>query len=356
MGLYFIFTIFLTTGALSYAGVELFRRWSLRRELFDHPNERSSHTAPTPRGGGAVIVVLSLLAYTIYTIFVTGTFAWAYVAGALMIAAVSWLDDLRSVSFVWRFAVHAAAALLIIFYVGYFADFYLPIVQKTSQSAFGGMILTFFWIVWLTNAYNFMDGIDGIAGMQCVTAGIGWLLVGEFLNLDAAGFYGGALAFAGFGFLIQNWQPAKIFMGDVGSAFLGYTFAVLPLLSYQETSATVEVRGVLPIIAVVLTWLFVFDTIFTVVKRIFRKEKIWEAHRGHLYQQLVVAGFSHRSVTVAYGALSILTIGVSIVVFSATLGKNWGEWILISVIGLQAVGLLLWAGIARRKAAIETKS
>lgn len=331
-------TVFLLIFAFSYAGVEAFRRWSLRREIFDVPNERSSHTAPTPRGGGIVVVVLSLLAYTVYTVFVTGTFAWGYAAGALMIALVSWLDDLRSISFVWRFAVHAAAALLIVFSVGYFAEIYLPIVGQTPRSACGGMFLTFLWLVWLTNAYNFMDGIDGIAGMQCVTAGIGWLLVGNVLQIETVGFYGGALASAGAGFLIQNWQPAKIFMGDVGSAFLGYTFAALPLLAVRETAANADVRKILPLLAVAFTWLFVFDTVRTIIKRIFRKEKIWEAHRGHIYQQLIINGYSHQSIALLYGGLSALAAAAAIWWASE---REISEAVLVLVLGLQAIGLLL---------------
>ena len=154
-----------------------------------------------------------------------------------------------------------------------------------------------------------MDGIDGIAGMQAVTAGIGWLIIGQMLGFETVAFYGGVIAFSSFGFLIHNWHPAKIFMGDVGSAFLGYTFAVLPLLTKNETA---DNFSLLPIIAVGLVFLFVLDTTLTFFRRILKREKIWQAHRSHIYQQLVISGFSHRSVTLFYGFISFVIVGALI--------------------------------------------
>lgn len=300
--------VFTIVFLISYIGVEIFRRWSLRREFFDIPNERSSHTAPTPRGGGLIIVLVSLVFYTIYTNFFSDNFSWGYLTGAVLIAVVSWLDDIFDISFVWRFLVHSAAAILVIFSTGFFKEIYLPFFYQTGFGNFG-LILTFLWIVWLTNAYNFMDGIDGIAGMQAVTAGIGWLIIGNILGFETVGFYGGVLAFSSFGFLIHNWQPAKIFLGDVGSAFLGYTFAVLPLLAKNKA---VDNFSYLPIIAVGLVFLFVADTVLTFFRRILKKEKIWQAHRSHIYQQLVINGYSHRSVTLIYSFISFIIIGAII--------------------------------------------
>lgn len=300
--------IFTTVFILSYFGVLVFRRWSLRREIFDVPNERSSHTAPTPRGGGLVIVLISLIFYTIYTVFSKGDFSWSYLFGAALIAFISWLDDVYNISFVWRFLVHSASALLVIFALGYFEIVYIPFYQNVEFGKLGA-VLTFLWIVWLTNAYNFMDGIDGIAAMQAVTAGIGWLVVGKILNLDEAGIYGGVLAFSAMGFLIHNWQPAKIFMGDVGSAFLGYTFAVLPLLALNKSGAN---SALLPFIAVLLVFLFVFDTVITFLRRLAGKERVWEAHRRHLYQRLIINGYSHGFVTILYSLISTVFVGIVI--------------------------------------------
>ena len=330
----FIFSII---AFASYLGVEGLRRWSLRHKRFDIPNERSSHSTPTPRGGGLIIVLLGLAAYAGYTLSFGDTFVWAYVVGAALVAGISWLDDLYTISFVWRFAVHVAAALLVIISVGFFQEFYIPWNQTFATGEIGGIILTFLWIVWLTNAYNFMDGIDGIAGLQCVVCGIGWFVIGVLLGGDSAGFLGGAVAFAAFGFLIQNWQPAKIFMGDVGSAFLGYTFAVLPLLLSREIGVATE-NLLLPMIAVAFNWLFVFDTIYTFIRRLLNRERFWEAHRGHLYQKFIIAGFSHQSVTILYGTLTILT---TLATIGWTIKRGFGELVLLSVVVSQSIGLLI---------------
>lgn len=332
--------IFILTFCLSLSGVEIFRRWSLQRELLDIPNERSSHTIPTPRGGGVVIVLVCLIGYVIYSIYITGNVNWAYLSGAVLIAGISWFDDLHTISFYWRFLAHSVAAVLVIGFTGYFQTLAVPVAGKIELNAFGAAV-TFLWIVWLTNAYNFMDGIDGIAGMQAVTAGLGWLIVGKLFDLETAGFYGGLIASASLGFLILNWQPAKIFMGDVGSAFLGYSFAVLPLLDRQAFTdfENKTGRGLLLVIAVLTVWFFVFDTLYTFIRRTLKMEKVWEAHRSHLYQRLVIAGFSHQAITGLYGILSVLTVAGTIFWMIET---NAGGIVLLSITVLQTFGLLLF--------------
>ncbi len=321
---------------ITYVGVEIFYRWSLQRKLLDIPNERSSHTTPTVRGGGLIIVLICLTAYTLYTFFVTENFQWSYLIGASLIALISWLDDLYSISFGWRFLVHTLSASIIILTIGHFQAIYAPFFGKINFGL-AGAVVTFLWIVWMTNAYNFMDGIDGIAGMQAVTAGIGWLAIGNLFDMSSTSFYGGVIAFSSLGFLIHNWQPAKIFMGDVGSAFLGYSFAVLPFLSIQEWDENIINQLYLPIIAVLLVWFFVFDTIFTFLRRIFKGEKVWVAHRGHIYQKLVIEGFSHQATTILYGLFSFLialTTGLWLI--------NKGVWgiILIFIVSFQTLALI----------------
>lgn len=318
-------------------GVEVFRRWSMRRSLLDVPNERSSHTMPTPRGGGLIIVIVTLGSFAGWSFFGGGRFFYGYLGGAFLVALISWLDDLFSISFVWRFLIHSLAALIAIISMGYFEAVYVPFMP-TVNLGFTGCLLTFLWIVWLTNAYNFMDGIDGLAGIQAVTAGLGWLLVGKFFGAETVGFYGGALMFSSLGFLFKNWQPAKIFMGDVGSAFLGYTFAVMPLILLNEPQITPESKLVLLPIAVLLVWLFVFDTLWTFTRRVMKKERVWEAHREHLYQRLIIKGLSHRFVAGIYGAISTLTV---ILVF-LSLEKRYLENYAITFVVLQSVVLMFW--------------
>ncbi|HLM00792.1 MAG TPA: glycosyltransferase family 4 protein [Pyrinomonadaceae bacterium] len=296
---------------LTYSGVRIFRHWSLRRKILDVPNERSSHTVPTPRGGGLVIVLVCLLFYTVYGFFIARSFSFGYFAGAVLIAVVSWFDDLKSVPWALRFLIHAVGAALAIFALGYWEKIYLPIAGEINLGLIGTTV-TFLWIVWLTNAYNFMDGIDGIAGTQGWTAGIGWLLTGLLFELETTALLGGVLAASCLGFLKHNWQPAKIFMGDVGSAFLGFTFAVIPLFAANEIQSSGGGGGARQYqfapAAILLVWLFVFDTLYTFFRRLLRGEKFWQAHRSHLYQRLVISGYSHEFVTILYGALSFITL------------------------------------------------
>jgi UDP-N-acetylmuramyl pentapeptide phosphotransferase/UDP-N-acetylglucosamine-1-phosphate transferase len=143
-----------------------------------------------------------------------------------------------------------------------------------------------------------MDGIDGIAGGQALVAGSGWAIIGYMSGETFAGLIGVLLAATSLGFLFHNWPPARIFMGDVGSAFIGFTLAVLPIMAGQRDPRFI-IAGVL------LVWPFIFDTSFTLVRRMINKENIFEAHRSHIYQRLVIAGYSHRFVTLIYMGLAL---------------------------------------------------
>lgn len=285
--------------ALAYVGVGGLRRWAESRQVFDIPNERSSHNRPTPRGGGLVIVILStgglILAWLLDSAISPADLV-AYLVGAWLIAGVSWLDDLRSLPNRVRFAAHSLAAILAIVAFGYWRIVNLPLVGLVD-AGWVGLPVTFVWIVGLTNAYNFMDGIDGIAGGQAVVAAIGWAVLGWLSGQPLVGILGLLLAASSLGFLGHNWPPARIFMGDVGSAFLGYTFAVLPVIAAQH-NPRLAVAGVL------LVWPFVFDAAFTFLSRLRRRENVFAAHRSHLYQRLVIAGYNHRTVTLLYIGLA----------------------------------------------------
>ncbi len=297
--------IFAAIFALSYISVALYRRWSVKQNFLKIPNERSSHAQPTPHGAGIVIVIICLISYVPISLFVNGSFSWGYISGASMIALISFLDDIRPISFPLRLLVHCAAATLLI------ADtetWHGITMLGNLKLGYWGYVITFLWIVWMVNSYNFMDGIDGIAGLQAVIAGIGWACLGVMMGMPAIYLFCGVLAAASLGFLVHNWTPAHIFMGDVGSAFLGFTFAALPLMARTSVNRSPDL---LPIAAVLFVWFFLFDSLVTILRRLARGEKIWIAHREHLFQRLVSAGFSHRSVTILYGVLaSLLSISV----------------------------------------------
>ncbi len=292
-----IFTVALVA---SHLGVGYFRHWGAQREFFDVPNERSSHTEPVPHGGGVVIVLICLAAYVGISFYLPGTFSWGYFVGAVLIALVSFLDDLYSIGFPWRLLVHSVAAILVILDVDTWHG--ISMLGHINLGNFG-YVMTFVWIVWMVNSYNFMDGIDGLAGLQAVIAGMGWLVLSYLLGMPAMFMFSGVIAAASLGFLIHNWSPAKIFMGDVGSAFLGFTFASLPMIA---RTIAIKAPDLLPIAAVLFVWFFLFDSFVTLLRRALRGEKVWQAHREHLFQRLVSSGMSHSAVTLFYGALALV--------------------------------------------------
>lgn len=316
----------------SYVGVGRLIRWTRRNEIIDIPNERSSHVSPTPRGGGLLIVLTALVAWTCFQLVTDNVLSYlssfAYVAGSALIAFVSWQDDLRSLPFFLRFAVHCVAALLVVLAIGYSQSIALPMIG-TIHLGFWGAALTLFWLVGLTNAYNFMDGIDGLAGGQAVIASLAWALLAWQIGQPVAMSLGVFLAAASLGFLVHNWPPASIFMGDVGSAFLGYTFAVLPFLVLPADQK-------LPLIAILFVWPFIFDTTFTLLRRLRNGENIFTAHRTHLYQRLVICGYSHRSVALLYMGLAAIT---SIMGFWWFLSDGTSDYLLVVFLVLQSYSL-----------------
>jgi UDP-N-acetylmuramyl pentapeptide phosphotransferase/UDP-N-acetylglucosamine-1-phosphate transferase len=314
--------LFAVAFVASAVGVKLFTVWSLRKGLFDVPNDRSSHTTPTPRGGGLVIVLVCLLGYLAIGFGLGLPLSWGYILGAILVAGVSWIDDLYSLPFWSRLAVHLTAAGILIWDVGFWSELFLPLFSATiSFGTIIGFLFTAAWIVWLLNAYNFMDGIDGIAATQALIGSIAWAVLAWMLHLPAAFFLSGVVAAASAGFLIHNWQPAKIFMGDVGSAFLGFTLAAMPLIARSESRTDIPI---LPVVAVLFVWFFVFDTVFTLTRRLLARRRVWEAHREHIYQKLIIEGRQHSTVTLLYGlAATLLCV---LVLFAVDLSGSY-QWL-----------------------------
>lgn len=275
------------------------RHYALRTQLLDLPNARSSHSQPTPRGGGLAIVVSFNLALLVawWLGGVASKFAAAAGVGGLLIAAVGFLDDRHNLPARWRFLVHLVAAGLALWWLDGFPS--LPLFDLELSFGWFGIPLGMLCIVWLLNLYNFMDGIDGIAGVEAATvaAGAGLLL---WLHGDAA--MAGVmllLAAAVLGFLAWNWPPARIFMGDVGSAYLGFVLGVMAL----ATSAD----GLLNLwVWLILLAVFIADASLTLLRRLLRGERWYEAHRTHAYQHAAHRLGSHRNVTLAIGAINVL--------------------------------------------------
>jgi Fuc2NAc and GlcNAc transferase len=262
------------------------RRYAVARAVLDHPNERSSHAVPTPRGGGVAIAVSCLggIAAAAAAGIVPVNAAVALVGGGALISLVGWVDDHQHVNAAIRAAVHFAAAAWALWWLDGLPA--LRIGEGTVPLGWMGAVLAAVAIVWCVNLFNFMDGIDGIAGGEALSVG---LAGGAFLIW--AGHPGMAVAAwlvaaAGAGFLAWNWAPARIFMGDVGSGLLGYLFAVLALASER-------VAGVPLLLWVLLGGVFIFDATATLLRRAARGERWHQAHRSHAYQRMVQSGWSH---------------------------------------------------------------
>jgi UDP-N-acetylmuramyl pentapeptide phosphotransferase/UDP-N-acetylglucosamine-1-phosphate transferase len=282
----------LVSGLLTRLLIPLLRR----HKLLDHPNERSSHVVPTPRGGGMAPVGTILAAWTLLALG-----GWVrllvvvVVLAAVVLALVSWLDDLRDLSPATRLAAQAAAVA-----IGLCAVPRNPLSPWLGPAAaFAGLGLV--WIWWV-NLFNFMDGIDGLASSEAAAIGSGLLAVtGLGIGIDpAAALLAGALLGAALGFLIWNWAPARVFLGDVGSAALGYLTGFLLI--------TVASRGHW-ITALVLPLYFLADATITLVWRLLRGEKVLRAHRQHFYQQAVRGGLGHAAVVWRIIAADVALIG-----------------------------------------------
>ncbi|MBM09202.1 MAG: glycosyl transferase [Magnetovibrio sp.] len=272
------------------------------RAIFDTPNHRSSHEIPTPRGGGIAILSALLPAWFIISLVFPGSHGAvsAIILIALLLAAVSWIDDLREIGQVSRFAIHivcVASALL-------FAPLGGPIFAGHFPPAIDLFLTALIW-VWFINLFNFMDGIDGMAGVQTASIGIGLSLtsmLGEFKEARLA--FGLTLAAAAFGFLRWNWHPARIFLGDVGSIPLGFLIGWLLLFLASEGQ---------PLPALILPLYFIVDASITLVRRMSRREKIWQAHREHFYQLAVQRGMSHDQVSSIVAILNMVLIALALV-------------------------------------------
>jgi UDP-N-acetylmuramyl pentapeptide phosphotransferase/UDP-N-acetylglucosamine-1-phosphate transferase len=339
--LIFGFALFAAAFVIALISVAFILRGSSRFRALAYPNERSSHRHPTPSSGGLAIAGVSIAGIAAIAILPRlgilawmerSTYWWLFALAALAVAAVGWFDDLHDLNPHFRLVVQAAAAAVVILAFGPAGAIELPGI---GLLALGGSAwpVVFVWFVGLTNAFNFMDGIDGIAGCQGVAAGLGWTALGALQNLPAVAAFGLLLAGSSLGFLAWNWPPAKIFMGDVGSTFLGFSFAALPLLA-DPGHPRLFLAGVL------FVWPFVFDSAFTVMRRLRRGENILRAHRSHLYQRLVVAGWSHRAVTLLYAGLAAVGGVLAVAYTERWPGSDWaailtppalfaGLWVLV---------------------------
>jgi Fuc2NAc and GlcNAc transferase len=275
----------LTTVSASI-GCGMMRRVSMKKSiLLDVPNQRSSHQKPMPRGGGAPMAVASIIAIAFIGLvrghLVPQNWVLAICGGGSAIALVGWLDDRSGLSAAKRFFVHVIAA-------AWAVNWLVP-----EETALIYKFLAGFWVAWSINFYNFMDGVDGLAGAEAIFIGLGAGYLAGRVGTQPTLAINWILASAALGFLFWNWPPARIFMGDAGSGFLGYAFGCLAIGSGPGWNAGFMTYFL-------LLALFWGDASITLLKRIFRGEKFWEAHNQHFYQQAIKKGYSHHEVTLFF--------------------------------------------------------
>jgi Fuc2NAc and GlcNAc transferase len=330
------------TALVAGIGTAMLRTRAAAWGLIDIPNERSLHSRATPRGGGIVLVAAVLAGYGAMVIAGAGETAaraLAFAALCAVVAAVGWRDDLRPLSPQLKLLVHVAAAAGTIALWGAFDRIHVPGVGVRVLPPIAAVAITGVWLVGLLNAYNFMDGIDGIASGQAVVAGVMWAWAcGSSAPLVAVA--GVLIAAASIGFLWHNWAPAAIFLGDAGSGFLGFAFAALPLVAYQQTG---DAR--FPFAGVLMVGPFVFDTIYTLCRRLRRGENVVLAHRTHLYQRLVTSGWSHQRVASLYLALGAASATAAVLWLRGASG-----WVMVPPVMAIALLPLLIAAVESRRA------
>ncbi len=331
--------VVLVAGAfLSALGCRALASFAQRRQLLDRPNERSLHKAPVPRLGGVAIVFGSWVpiaaAWALSSRRDSALLAW--LVASLLVAGLGLIDDLKPLRASVRFLVQIGASAAFCVVVGVPAHIAVTRAFELSLPYPVALALYTVWLVGVLNIFNFMDGMDGLAGTQALTAGLA--VAGALSSRPELAWIGVVIAAASAGFLSYNAPPAKIFMGDAGSTYLGFTFASLLVLGSDASPP-------LPIAVAPLALApFLLDGTFTIFRRLSRGEKVWQAHRSHLYQRAVQTGLTHRQVLAPYAAWSALAAACAIV------ASRGDPAILMAVVLLMLAALFAtWRWVRRRE-------
>lgn len=306
--------------------------------ILDEPNQRSLHHSPVPRSGG-VAILLGILFACIVVCLGTGPAAPVLslaliVTASVLVAAISFLDDIYGISVTIRLIVQLAAAVLVVL-----AGLYINILELAGgafqPSTWLGIVLALIFIIWMVNLYNFMDGMDGFA------AGMGVSGFGTFALLGAlAGHMGFAQVNAGvatacLGFLLFNFPPARIFMGDIGAASLGFLAAVMMLWANQQV--------IFPLWVGVLVFSpFIVDATWTLLRRVLKGKQPWDAHREHFYQRLVQCGWGHRKVVL--GEYSFMIFCSALGIGTWLVRNTLLQWMVIAILVVAYISLGLMIG------------
>ena len=292
---------------ISLAVVATLITWAMLKfvRILDHPNQRSSHSNAVPKSGGISIVITFLIGMAFIVVFseeelIQQKYISGFVFSAILIAVISFIDDVREKSALFKLATHVFAVIVVLSTGIVIDTLSLPWEDEASLGVFG-YVVSFFWILGLTNAYNFMDGIDGLVASTALIAGLFFMVISYYEGSSFVYITGYTIIAGSVGFLVYNSPPAKIFMGDVGSAFLGFVFATLAIIAarYDESHTSFLVMPM-------LLFHFIFDTLFTFVRRISLGMNPLKAHRAHLYQIRVRSGNTHLEVTLMLSCMAFL--------------------------------------------------
>ena len=302
---------------LSFYFTFVIKNYAIKKSLVDIPNARSSHTTPTPHGGGIAIASAWFigLSYLFFINEINTSLYYALMVGVI-ISIVSYLDDLFELSPKIRLFTQFFVAILSLFFLGGFEK--IDVFLFTINNVFLTNIFALFLIVWFINLYNFLDGIDGYAGTETL-----------FLSLAAFTLFGGShflvLAVSVAGFLVWNWHKAKIFMGDVGSTLLGFNIAIFTIYYANQEASNFWTW-------IILFGIFWFDATLTLYRRYKNSEKLSQAHNKHAYQRLTQSGWTHSEVVFASLKLNILLFLIVYFIPSILIAISMAIWLLYTAV------------------------
>ena len=294
----YIFGLCILFFILSLLFTGYMRHYALEKNIIDNPNERSSHSIPTPRGGGVAVVASYLLALAVlmYNQQLVIPVGLTLMAAGFVIALLGFLDDRGHINSMLRLAIHFLVAIGVVISLGGFGEVN---VFNGFQLGFVANIIAVLFLVWLLNLYNFMDGINGIASIEAITVTVSMAVLYLLLNVGLNHQILFLLAACVLGFLLWNFPKAKIFMGDACSGFLGLILGILALIALKENLA-------LFCAWIICLGVFVVDATYTLIKRMLSGYKMYDAHRSHSYQILSRKWGSHTPVTLAVAAINLL--------------------------------------------------
>lgn len=288
-------------GVVAWGLTGVLRRYAINRSILDVPNSRSSHSVPTPRGGGVAIALTFLIGLLVLWLMnlVTLPFFLAFVGSGAVVALIGFADDHADVAAYWRLLAHFIAAAWGLYWLGGLPALHILGFELTL--GWIGYFIAVMYLVWLLNLYNFMDGIDGIAGIEAITVCFGGLV------LFLLGGFGSAseqlpvilLITTSVGFVLWNFPTAKIFMGDAGSGFVGLLLGLFSVAAGHVDQSLFW--GWL-----ILLGAFIVDATLTLIRRVIDGKAFYQAHRSHAYQYAARRLGGHKPVSLAFGAINLL--------------------------------------------------